>query len=91
MFNKLLDEDPYVQQKEAEGEAKGEVKGLQRAVVKIVSRRFPALTELAQHRIAQFNTPDRLDFLVEKMLTAPDESSARWLLDSLARFACRLV
>ena len=72
----------------AEGLAAGIVKGkaiaLQEVVIKIVRGRFPALTELAQEQATRINKPDVLDFLFDKVITAPDEAMLRWLLSSLA-------
>ena len=71
----------------AEGRADGIVKGkaiaLQEVVIKIVRERFPALTELAQEQVTRINKPDVLDFLFDKVITAPDEGRLYWLLSSL--------
>jgi hypothetical protein len=79
-FDSLLEQNPYVQKKSAEAEEKGEVKALQRSVVNIVRRRFPALTDLAQLQVTQINKPDVLDYLIEQVSTAPDEAMVRQLL-----------
>lgn len=41
MFNDLFEDDPFIQEKKAEGRAEGKAKGLQTAVVTIVEGRFP--------------------------------------------------
>lgn len=79
-LDSLLEQNPYVQKKSAEAEEKGEIKALQRSVVNIVKRRFPALTDLAQQQVAQINKPDVLDYLIEQVSTAPDEAMIRQLL-----------
>jgi flagellar biosynthesis/type III secretory pathway protein FliH len=100
MFSSLFDEDPFIQQKKAEGlakglaeglarglaegEAKGEVKGLQKAVVTSIKVWFPPLTELARQRVSRITKPDALDLLFEQITAAPDEATVRFLLDTLA-------
>jgi hypothetical protein len=79
-FDSLLEQNPYVQKKSAEAEEKGEVKALQRSVVNLIRRRFPALTDLAQLQVTQINKPDVLDYLIEQVSTAPDEAMVRQLL-----------
>jgi hypothetical protein len=64
----------------AQGLAEGEVKGLQQAVVGIVRGRFPELSALAEQRVTQVNEAPVLNYLVEKLSTAPDEAMARWIL-----------
>jgi 2-oxo-4-hydroxy-4-carboxy--5-ureidoimidazoline (OHCU) decarboxylase len=83
-FDSLLEQSPYVKKKSAEAEERGIVEGLQKAIVTIVRRRFPALTELAQQQVAQINKPDVLDYLIEQVSTAPDEAMIRQLLRSTA-------
>ena len=95
MFNDLLDEDPFIQEKKAEGEAKGhaaglaegEVKGeaigLQKGIVAMVDARFPSLVELAQKKVKRVHKPDALLLVLRGIGVAPDESSARMLLDLL--------
>lgn len=68
----------------AEGIAEGKVIALQSVVVKVVRGRFPALTEFAQEQVTRINKPDALDFLFDKVSTAPDEATVRWLLSSSA-------
>ena len=79
-FDSLLEQSPYVQKKSAEAEERGIVEGLQKAVVIIVRRRFPALADLAQQQVTQINKPDVLDYLIEQVSTAPDEAMIRQLL-----------
>ncbi len=99
-FGSLLDDNPFVERRKAEAEEKGrregrqeglveglvegEAKGLQESVVTIVEVRFPPLTELAQQRIAQIDKPDALRLLLKGVVSAPDEATARWVLDTLA-------
>jgi hypothetical protein len=83
-FDSLLEQNPYVQKKSAEAEEKGEVKALQRSVVNIIRRRFPALTDLAQLQVTQINKPDVLDYPIEQVSTAPDEAMVRQLLHPTA-------
>ena len=94
-FDSLLEENPFVQKKSAESEEKGRTEGLaegraegkvialQAVVVKVVRGRFPALAELAQEQVTKINNPGALDFLFDKVITAPDEGKLHWLLSSL--------
>ena len=68
----------------AEGEARGELVGSQRVLVNIVKIRFPGLVDLAQHKAAQMNNTGAIDLLIEQIITAKDESIARWLLSPAA-------
>jgi len=79
-FDSLLDENPFVQKRRVEGE----IKATQKAIITIVRARFPALTELAQQQVTRINNLDTLDFLIEKLSTAPDETTVRFLLSSPA-------
>jgi hypothetical protein len=96
MFDQLWDESPRVQKmkeqvreqtrKEAEQEIKErteiEAKALQRALVSMIHARFPSLSEFAQQRVELFDKPAVLDWLIQKIATAPDANTAGWLLDS---------
>ena len=79
-FNSLLNENPFVQKTRAEAVTEGEIKASQRAIVTIVRGRFPALTELAQEQVVKIDKPDVLEYLIEQVSTAPDESMVRQLL-----------
>jgi hypothetical protein len=57
---------------------------LRKAVVVTVRLRFPHLTELAQQRVSQISKPEKLNVLVDKIAEAPDEDTARSLLDLVA-------
>ena len=83
-FDSLLEENPFVQKKSAEAEERGKVIALQSVVVKVVRGRFPALAELAQEQVTKIDKPDALDFLFDKVSTAPDEATVRFLLNSSA-------
>lgn len=45
--------------------------------IKIVSARFPALTELAKQQAARIDDPAALEFLAQKVVIAPNENIAR--------------
>ena len=108
----LLDENPFVQKRKAEGLAEGlvkghdeglaeglakghdeglnegllmgEARGLQRAVLTLVEGRFPPLAQLAHERVPRVNKPEALDIVFRGILVAPDEATARLLLNLLA-------
>jgi flagellar biosynthesis/type III secretory pathway protein FliH len=92
----FLEQSPYVQKKKEEGREEGReigreegyeeglAEGLQKVFVTIVQGRFPPLAELAQQRVTQVTKPDKLDLLLKQIVTIPDETTARWLLDTMA-------
>ena len=98
MFDKLWDESPMVQKMReqdrakyyeeginkgtAQGITQGEVQALQRTLVSAVQIKFPDLTDFAQKQAKRYSDPVALELLFQKMLTAPDAKSARWLLES---------
>ena len=85
MFDSLLEEDPWVKEKVAEGEAKGMVKGALKEARKmldlIVQKRYPTLIELAKARAIQSKQPSSLNALSEQLWDAADEQAARRLLE----------
>jgi predicted transposase YdaD len=94
MFNDLFEDDPFIQEKKAEGraeglaeglaegEAKGITQGLQTAVVTVVKGRFPSLVPLAEQRVKHVNKPDVLNMLLLQVSKAEDENLTRWLLET---------
>ncbi len=76
----LHEGNPLLEELKAEGEAQG----LRTAVLTSVRVRFPALTELAQQKVTSVTSPDILNFLLEKIVAAPDETIARFLLETEA-------
>lgn len=84
----FLEQSPYVQKKKEEGREigleEGLAQGLQKALLTIVQRQFPPLTELAHNRVMQVTKPDALDLLLTQILNAPDEATARSILNTLA-------
>ncbi len=88
MYDDLLERDPKIRklrkQSKVEGRAEGKAEGLQEAVVTIVKRRFPTLTELAEQKVAGITKPAQLESLLEQVVDAPDEAAARFLLSTKA-------
>ena len=80
MYDPLWENHPKVKKIRAESEAEGEIKASQRILVNVVKVRFPALTELAQQKVAQINTPEVLNYLLEQIAAEPDEAVVRALL-----------
>ena len=84
----FLEQSPYVQKKKEqareEGLEEGLTEGLQKAFVAIVQGRFPPLVELAQAKVSYVTKPDQLDLLLREIATIPDETTARWLLSTIA-------
>lgn len=84
VYDSLIDEDPEVIERVAKSKAEGELQALQEMALYAVEEQFPPLMELAQQRIAQIRKPDVLRLLVKQIYKAPDEKTARWVLDTIA-------
>jgi len=84
MYDPLWENHPKVKKIRAESKAEGEIQASQRILVNVVKVRFPALAEMAQQKATEVNSPDILNYLIEQVSTAPDESMVRWLLSSPA-------
>jgi hypothetical protein len=82
MFDQLLEEDPWVKEKIAEGEAKGLTYGASKELVRLVQGRYPALLDLAKARATKGEPLDVLDALIEQLWAAPNEQAARSLLET---------
>jgi hypothetical protein len=82
MFDQLLEEDPWVKEKIAEGKAKGLTYGASKELVRLVQGRYPALLHLAKARATKGETLEVLDALIEQLWAAPDEQAARTLLEA---------
>ncbi len=95
MYDELIEQDPKMKRIRAESEArgrsegfakgrsKGRIEGLQEAVVAVISGRFPSLVELAQSKVTTVTKIDALDLVLQAMSKAPDETTARLLLEAL--------
>jgi len=91
-FDSLLDTDPYIQEQKAlerslgrnEGIYEGRVQELQQMLIEVVEERFPSLVGLARQRAKQTVRPEGLRQLVKLIYKAPDEATARWLLNTFA-------
>jgi hypothetical protein len=83
-YDSLLDSDPYFQQKLARLATEREIEALQQVALEAVEEQFPALIEQARERVVQVKQPDLLRLLVKQIYKAPDEKTARWLLETLA-------
>lgn len=79
-YDSLLESDPDFQRTKVEGERQGMVKSL----LIIVEARFPALLEMAQEPVSRLDTPDALNVLLKQLALAPDEKTARFVLESAA-------
>lgn len=80
VFEQILEESSYVQKQRAIGEAKGEAKTLRKMLVKIVTARYPALTELAQEYANHTQQVEKLDELITTLSSGLDEGRVRLLL-----------
>jgi flagellar biosynthesis/type III secretory pathway protein FliH len=66
------------------GRTQGEILASQRMVVQYVQLRFPTIAPLAQQKVTQIKRVDDLDKLFRLTINAPDEATARWVLDNYA-------
>jgi chromatin segregation and condensation protein Rec8/ScpA/Scc1 (kleisin family) len=82
MYDSLLDQDPEILERVAKGKVEGEVQGLQKMAIEAVKSRFPALVKLAEEQVILIRQPDALRKLVILIFNAPDEPTARWLLNT---------
>ncbi len=80
MFDSLLEDDPYIQEREI----RAATQELQKAVVEVVQGRFPTLEELAQQTVVQVRDRGALHLLIKQISAAPDEAFTRQLLGTLA-------
>jgi hypothetical protein len=53
-------------------------------VLEAVEDEYPLLVELAQQKVGLIRKPDALRQLVKLIYKAPDENTARWLLNNFA-------
>lgn len=83
MYDELVERDPKMKKMRAESEARGEVKGvakgLRKAVLRAVKLRFPALIDQAQQKVVRMNITEELEVLLDEVLKASDEQTARLL------------
>jgi len=85
MFDQLFEESPLIQAQREKGRQEGLQEGIQRIqrlLVTAVRTRFPDLAEFAQQQAKQFDDAGTLELLVQRVMTAPDASTVRWLLAS---------
>jgi predicted transposase YdaD len=93
MFDQLFEESPMIQRMREEYLVKGRQEGiqegrqeelqrLQRLLINVVRARYPDLAELAQLQVDHCKKPDALELLIQQVVTAPNESTARWLLEA---------
>lgn len=79
-YDSLLDEDPEVKERIA----RGKVEALQEMAMEVVNDQYPTLAELAQERVLLIKQPEMLRQLVKQIYKAPDEATARWVLNTFA-------
>lgn len=75
-YDSLLDGDPEIQERIAQGK----IEALQEMALEAVKSKFPTLVELAEGQVALIREPDALRRLVILIFNASDETTARWLL-----------
>jgi hypothetical protein len=77
-YDSLMDDSPVA----IRNRVRGELQGAQKMVIGVVEARFPTLTELARQRVTLIRDTEALNRLIKQAVTAPDENTLRWLLDS---------
>ena len=90
-YDSLIDEDPEVQELvarskaegELQGKLEGEIRALQKVALEVVKTKYPPLVELADRQVTRIRQPETLHNLVLLLLNAPDENTARWLLNTI--------
>ena len=80
VFEQLLEESSFAQKQRAIGKAEGELLMLRKMLVKIVTARYPALTELAQEYANHTQQIEKLDELITTLSSGLDEGRVRFLL-----------
>jgi hypothetical protein len=84
VFEQLLEESSFAKKQraigKAEGKAEGELLMLRKMLVKIVTARYPALTELAQEYANHTQQIEKLDELITTLSSGLDEGRVRFLL-----------
>jgi hypothetical protein len=85
VFDKLLEDSPFVQKQKAlakaQGEAQGELSTSQRILRDMLKKRYPALAEQMQTRIEQMRQPETLHDIILQLPEILDEQQAYSLLD----------
>ncbi len=86
MFDELWEKSPTVQRMREQylvkGLEQGIEQGLQRSLINVVRAKYPDLAELAQQQAPHFNKPDTLELLIQQVVTAPNVSTARRILEA---------
>ena len=84
-FEELLERKAAerVAERVAEKVAEKEVHVWQQIVLETVEAKFPSLLDLARERVPFLRSGDSLHLLWKQIIRAPDEATARWLLDTL--------
>ncbi len=80
MYDPLWEDHPKVKKIRAESRAEGMAEGFRKAVLNIISIRYPNIAEIAQTEITRIKKPDALELLHRQIETAPDEEAVLWLL-----------
>jgi hypothetical protein len=79
-YDSLMDDSPVA----IRNRAKGELHGAQKIVTGVIGARFPTLAELAKQRVTLIRSTEALDILAKQVVAAPDEATARWVLNTFA-------
>lgn len=66
-----------------EGFQEGWLNGLRKSVLIVVEKRFPSLIELARDRVSKVSNTDVLHYAFKVLLMAPEEETARILINLL--------
>lgn len=84
MFDELLEDDLYFQERDERVAARTANQVLQQAVIELVQVRFPNIIEFAQQKVEHINAPETLHTLIKQVGAALDEATAKWAIHTLA-------
>ncbi|TMC17603.1 MAG: hypothetical protein E6J34_18390 [Chloroflexi bacterium] len=84
VFEQLLEQDEWVLKQKALSEQEGFAKALRKSLITVVQTLYPSLVELAEQNAISIQEIDALRLVIRQILGAPDEATARFLLNSLS-------
>lgn len=81
-FEQLLEESPMIQEMREQWRAEGFLEGRREVFLSLIRTRYPDLAELAQQQANHIKKLDVIELLIKQVMTAPDASIVRRLLES---------
>ena len=84
MFQELFEGSPLIQEIRKVSHDQGLEEGLQCAIVNVIKNKYPDLVEFAQQKTSHFSNPEKLDWLISQVMSAPDANTIRGILEAEA-------